>query len=345
MNNKGIYFAGNFLSNTFGTTAISEVLAEEFSNRDWLIVKASTYAGRLRRMVDFLITAWRKRNIYILASVEVYSEFAFIWAEFLCWLLRILNKPYILNLHGGKLPEFMHDSKKRVLRLIQSAVAVTTPSKYILESFYPIRNDISYIPNGITVSAYTHNFRPSVQPKLVWLRAFHEIYAPSLAVQVLENIIDDFPPASLTMIGPDKKDGSYQQALALIHKHELEDRVTLTGAIPKADVGRYLSRGDIFLNTTNYESFGVSTLEAAACGLCIVTTNVGELSYMWEDGNDALLVPPNDPEAMAAAVRRILTEPGLAAHLSAKARKKAENYDWSVIIPQWEALFDKILQS
>jgi glycosyltransferase involved in cell wall biosynthesis len=84
-------------------------------------------------------------------------------------------------------------------------------------------------------------------------------------------------------------------------------------------------------------------LEAAASGSCIVSTNVGELPYIWEDGKEVLLVVPDDPKAMSAAIRRILTEPGLAEWLSINARKKAEQYDWSVILPQWEKLFKKVI--
>jgi glycosyltransferase involved in cell wall biosynthesis len=103
-----------------------------------------------------------------------------------------------------------------------------------------------------------------------------------------------------------------------------------------------LSEGDIFLNTTNHESFGVSVMEAAACGLCIVSTNVGELSLLWQDGHDSLLVQPDDHEAMASAVRGILCEPKLAERLSRNARAKAEQFDWSKILPQWEALLQEV---
>jgi len=57
-----------------------------------------------------------------------------------------------------------------------------------------------------------------------------------------------------------------------------------------------------------------------------------------EHEHDALLVPPDDPEAMAAAVRRLLTEAGLADRISRNARKKVEQFDWSIILPQWETL-------
>ena len=75
-----------------------------------------------------------------------------------------------------------------------------------------------------------------------------------------------------------------------------------------------------------------------ACGLCVVSTNVGGIPYLLEHEYDSLLVPPNDPTAMADAIRRIVTEPGLASHLSQNARQKVEQFDWSKVLPQWEEL-------
>lgn len=86
-------------------------------------------------------------------------------------------------------------------------------------------------------------------------------------------------------------------------------------------------------------------MEAMACGLCVVSTNVGGIPYLLEHETDALLVPPNDPEAMAAAVRRILTEPGLAKRLSRNARAKAKQFDWDAILPQWEELLMTVARS
>jgi glycosyltransferase involved in cell wall biosynthesis len=83
------------------------------------------------------------------------------------------------------------------------------------------------------------------------------------------------------------------------------------------------------------DNMPVSVLEAMACGLCVISTNVGGIPYLLEHEHDAMLVPPNDPEAMAAAVRRLLHEPELSARLSANARAKAAQCDWSVVLPQW----------
>ena len=95
---------------------------------------------------------------------------------------------------------------------------------------------------------------------------------------------------------------------------------------------------DVFLNTTNIDNTPVSVLEAMACGLCVVSTNVGGIPYLLADGKDSLLVEPAKEEAMADAVRTVLGEPGLAGGLSRAARAKTESLDWMTILPQWEAM-------
>jgi glycosyltransferase involved in cell wall biosynthesis len=103
-------------------------------------------------------------------------------------------------------------------------------------------------------------------------------------------------------------------------------------------VADWLNRSDIFLNTADIDNTPLSVLEAMASGMCIVSTNVGGIPYLLEHETDALLVPPGDEAAMAAAVRRILTEPGLAERLSRNAYQKAKQFDWSIILPQWDKL-------
>lgn len=340
---KAIFLAGNFLSASTGVRGISEELELYFSQKGWEVYTASKHLNRFHRVFDLLWTAFNHRKQFQTAIIEVYSDKAFIWAEILSSFLRMLGKTYILALHGGKLPEFAKKNTNRFRRLIITASAVTTPSKYLMENFYSICPAIHHIPNGIDLASYPFSPTKKLQPNLIWLRAFHNIYSPKTAVETLKRVKVTYPDATLTMIGPDKGDGTFEEVNNIIHELGLEKAVKLTGPVSKNEVGKYLSEGFIYLNTTNYESFGVSTLEAAACGLCIVTTNVGELPYMWQHGVDAFLVPPNNPDAMAEAVIHILAGPELAQRLSTNARKKAEQFDWSKIIPQWESLIGGLI--
>jgi glycosyltransferase involved in cell wall biosynthesis len=140
------------------------------------------------------------------------------------------------------------------------------------------------------------------------------------------------------MVGPDTQDGTLQLTVKLADDLSVSQHLRMLGPIPKANVPECLAEADIFLNTADIDNAPVTIVEAMACGLCIISTSVGGIPYLLRDGHDALLVPPNDPEAMAAAVRRILKEPGLAKILSRNARRKAEEFSWSNILPQWEEL-------
>ena len=329
-----VLLIGNFLSGANGTRGVCEELAARLTGDGWPVMTSSTKPARLARLCDMLGAVVRRRREYDVAHVDVFSGPAFFWGETVCAALRFCGKPYALTLHGGNLPTFASRRAGRVRRLLQSARTVTTPSPYLCEQMKLYRHDLQLLPNAIELSSYPFRVRGSVRPALVWLRAFHEIYNPMLAVEVLRQL----PEAKLTMVGPDKGDGTRQHVEETARGWQVE----LAGKVAKADVPHWLNRGDIFLNTSEIDNAQVSVLEAMACGLCVVSTNVGGLPYLLRDGEDALLVPPRDPAAMAAAVRRLLREPALAERLSRNGRAKAEAHDWGKVLPAWEALFTSL---
>lgn len=333
-----ILMVGNYLSRTGFNPTAYEFLPERLQALGWGVIVTSHKLARLPRVMDMVSVTWSKRHMYSLAQVDVYSGPAFLWAELVCGVLRLVRKPYILTLHGGRLPTFALRWPRRVRRLLHSAVVVVVPSHYLLERMQPYRPDLRLLPNPIDISLYAFEPRRNPRPRLVWLRAFHRIYNPTLAPKVVARLTQEFPDVHLTMVGPDKGDGSFQETQRLAAQLGVDGRITSPGGVPKAAVPEWIGRGDIFLNTTNVDNTPVSVMEAMACGLCIVSTDVGGIPYLLEHERDALLVPAGDADAMASAVRRVLTEPGLAERLSRNARRKAEQYDWSAVLPQWEEL-------
>jgi glycosyltransferase involved in cell wall biosynthesis len=342
---RSVLLVGNFLSATVGTRGVCEDLSNQLHLSGWNVVTTSNRKQRLPRLSDMLATCWRQRRHYDVAQVDVYSGPAFLWAEAVCWLLQHIGKPYVLTLHGGNLPSFARRWPRRVRRLLHSAGAVTTPSNYLLKQLRMYRADLLLLPNPVDLAAYDFKLRQQPRPHLVWLRAFHQIYNPSLAPQVLSRLVADIPDVQLTMVGPDKGDGSLQRTLEEAARLNVTNRMNLPGGVTKPEVPRVLNTGDIFLNTTNFDNTPVSVLEAMACGLCVVSTNVGGIPYLLEDGFDALLVPPDDPQAMADAVCRILTEPGIGGQLSLNAHTKAEQFDWAIVLPQWEDLLVGVIKA
>jgi glycosyltransferase involved in cell wall biosynthesis len=333
-----VLMVGNFLSGGNGTRFVCEELAARLVSQDWNVITVSSQRKPVTRLVDMLRTAWVERSRYAVAQVDIYSGRAFIWAEAVTGMLRCLGKPYIATLHGGNLPAFAAACRRRIARVLGAAAAVTTPSAYLAESLRTYRSDMIVLPNGIDLSAYPFRHRLAPRPRLVWLRAFHSVYNPAMAVHTLAMLAPEFPDCELLMIGPDKHDGSLQFARAEAERLGVTSRVQFHAPIPKKDVPDWLNQGDIFLNTSSIDNTPVSVLEAMASGCCIVSTDVGGVPFLLSHKHDALLTPSGNPQAMAAAVASILLNRKLGVRLSASARASAERFDWQLILPRWDSL-------
>lgn len=339
-----VLIVGNFLSGQNRTRGVCEDLALHMRQAGWSVVTTSSKPTRAARLADMLFSVWHKRDDYDVAQVDVYSGLAFRWAETVCSLLRKIGRPYVLTLHGGALPQFAAKEKKRVRRLLCSAAAVTVPSEYLRARMIPYRNDLTLLPNALTLSDYQTTRSRALRPRLVWLRSFHDVYNPSMAVRVLAHLKEEFPEVRLSMAGADKQDGSLERAIATARSCNVGDRLELCGLLSKPSVPGFLAQADIFLNTSSVDNTPVSVLEAMASGLCVVSTEVGGIPYLLSSGRDALLVAPNDDVAMAAAVRMLLTNPDLVNRLQVASKAKVRTFDWSTILPQWQNLLMSVAQ-
>jgi glycosyltransferase involved in cell wall biosynthesis len=339
-----LLLVGNFLSRAGGSRHVCEDLSERLARAGWNVRTASNKRPKLPRMLDMAGAVWAGRRRDEVVHVDVFSGEAFLWAAVVVGLLRSLRKRHVLTLRGGSLPTFSARWPSFVRRVLAGAHAVTVPSGFLLREMRPYRGDLIFLPNPLDLGSYPYALRRSAEPRMIWLRAFHELYNPSLGPRVLSLVSREFPKATLTMIGPDRGDGSLARTRETSVRLGVADRVRIIEGIPKSEVGRNLAEADIFLNTTNADNAPVSVLEAMACGLCVVSTNVGGMPDYLDDQKEGLLVPPENPEAMASAVLQILKNPELAARLSRGGRRRAEGMDWSVVLPEWENLFELALQ-
>ena len=128
---KAVLLVGNFLSQTSGNYNVCEDLADRLRLAGWLVATTSDKPRRLQRLTDMLHTIWRQRHNYRVAQVDVFSGWAFAWAEAAGALLHRLGQPFVLTLHGGNLPAFARRHPQRVRRLLQAAAAVTVPSRHL----------------------------------------------------------------------------------------------------------------------------------------------------------------------------------------------------------------------
>lgn len=300
-------------------------------------VCASTHTAPLARASDMAATLVRQRRRFEVVLLHVYSGRAFLWSASTALLAGLLRKRLVLWLHGGNLPTFYRHHRQIVFFVFRHADVIVAPSPYLATAFqadFPVR----ILPYDLPVGVYPFRQRNETRPSFLWLRAFNAGYNPSMAPEVLETVVQDYSKARLVMCGPDTGDGSLQATQRRCQQLGVAECVEFPGLVTKERIRELGAECDIFLNTTNYDNTPVSVIEAMAMGMCVVSTCVGGIPYLIEDEQDGLLVPPNDPAAMATACLRLLRQPDLAQHLSANARKKAESFDWTSAAPQWQTL-------
>lgn len=336
-----LLMVGNFLSRANHPPTMGEALQAQLEPMGFPIRTTSGVMNKALRLFDMLRSILLWRRDFQLVVTEIFSGPAFLWAEATTYLLGWLGKPVVLWLHGGNLPAFARANPGRVRRLLSAGARVVAPSGYLRHHLGEYRGDIEVLPNGLDLSGYRFRLREGVAPNLVWLRSFHPIYRPEMALEVVRLLREDYPAVRLSMYGPDK-DGTQDFLRQRAGQQGLEEQVSFPGRVPKAEVPDAIQSGDVFLNTTDVDNTPVSVIEAMACGACVVSTSVGGIPFLLEHEEDALLVPAGDAEAMAASVRRLVEDPDLAARLSRKAREKAETFDWSRVLPRWEALLGEL---
>ena len=323
-----------------------ETLAGLLAGQGHRIRTTSHKPARLPRLLDTLASIFRWRNEVDLVIHQVFSGMAFGVTDAASVLCEILNLRQLFVLHGGALPQFASRHPRWAGRVLQRADAIVTPSAYLARVFGPLAKtpeDIRVIPNILAIEEYPFRLRSSLRPRLLWMRTFHDVYHPKLAIRVLAELRESHPGAMLTMAGQEKGLGARMDRLT--GELGLGDHVHFPGYLGLEEKRREFDRHDIFLNTSRIDNMPVSVLEAGAFGLPVVATRVGGIPDLLEHERTGLLVPDGDVGAMAAAVRRLLVDPALARRLSAAGRALAEQSGWEMIMPQWEALIEEVINA
>jgi glycosyltransferase involved in cell wall biosynthesis len=324
-----VLFVGNFLSAQTGTKSVSETIINSLSIENYNCLKCSHVKNQFLRLLDFI---WQSlTRSYDLVHIDTYSGLSFISTEFVSFISKFRGKKIILTLHGGNLPVFYEANKSRVHIVFKRANYIQTPSLSLQQFFLSHGIKINYLPNPIDFKNFTYNREKIISKSLLWVRAFTNIYNPELAIMTLFELRKTHANATLTMIGPDK--GTLFKIENLINSLGLNSVVYIIGPVNNKLLYKYYQTHEVFLNTTSIESFGVAVVEAASCGIPIVSTPVGELPLLWKDEKNILFA--SDPKSFVAQILRLFSSEDLKLKLSENARARIEEFDLIKIIKDW----------
>ena len=127
----------------------------------------------------------------------------------------------------------------------------------------------------------------------------------------------------------DKKEKDMTVVPPLVWKHGLQRFVEYIPRLSTEELRRLYNSAQIVVSPSLYEGFGLPAAEAMACGAAVIATTAGAFPEFIEDGRTGILVPPGDPDALAAAIRSLLADPDRCARMGAAASEHIRtNYTW-----------------
>jgi len=316
----------------------AEYLIELLSQKGIEVVWASKYPQRIKRAQDIIKTIIRHKDAK-LGIIMVYSFGAFLYADIASYLMHRFHIPIVFWLHGGALPEFVEKHKKWVKRVLNRGKILIAPSFYLATYFRRYGYEVEVIRNIIHIEDYPYHTENNISPKLLWMRTFHPIYNPKMALYAHREVLKVFPEAFLTMAGVDR--GIMKDMIKLSKELGISDKVSFPGFLDKEKKYEYFKSHFIYLHTNFIDNTPVSVIEALAGGLIVIATDVGGIPYLLKHKYNALLVKPDDYKKMADYVIGIIKGKIDLKGIRTKGRELAMEFDAKNVIEQWLSLLNQ----
>lgn len=260
--------------------------------------------------------------------------------------------PYITTLHGTDITLVGRDQTYApvVAFSINQADAITAVSQNLKEETFrkfPIEKEIQVIPNFVDTSRFyqtnKEHFKKMLAPQgeriLAHVSNFRKVKRVDDVIRVFEQVRKKIP-SKLLMIG----DGPERPAAEeLCRSLNICSDIRFLGKQEQMD--EILSITDLFILPSQYESFGLSALEAMACGVPVISTNAGGLPEINIQGKTGFLSEIGHIDDMAQNAVYILSDDAILAQFKEEALKQAQKFEKSGIIPLYEKLYEDVVNA
>lgn len=253
---------------------------------------------------------------------------------------RLLGKPVVMNYRSGEAPDHLKRSwiARTTLRSVDRNVV---PSSFLRDVFAAFDIPAEIIPNIVDQELFRFRNRQPLRPRILSTRNFEPLYNVACTLRAFKRVQDRYPDATLTLVGSGSQDEPLRHLAAELDLYN----VRFVGRVQPAEIHRYYADADIYLQTPDIDNMPSSVLEAFSSGCPVVATKAGGVPAILTDGEHGLLVPCGDSDRAAAAIRRLIEEPGLAARIANAARESCEQYRWSTVRVLWVSLYRRMLQT
>jgi glycosyltransferase involved in cell wall biosynthesis len=268
------------------------------------------------------------------------------------WLISKIRKiPYVAHLHldvgpSGRFGFLLPLYKKLLLgNILHGASRVIVPTKdyvdLIKQKYVIPEEKIVIIPSGVDISKFKQSaIKHSGSHKLLFVGRLSIQKNIPLLIKSFKKVVDNGnDKITLDIVG----NGEEKDAIVkLIKKEGLEGKITLHGSLNGEKLYQMYADSDIFILTSQAESFGIVLLEAMASGLPIITSDIPGIRNVVENGKTGLLVSPTE-EDFTKAIELLINNNKLRMELISNGLKESKKYNWSKIAATFEDIYREVL--
>ena len=297
------------------------------------------------RLLAYLGHLWagigRSQLLHVMANSGWSWHLFAVPAIWVAWCRRV---PVVINYRGGGAADFLARSQAQVRFSMRRSAALIVPSGFLVDVFKRFGLPAEVVPNILDLARFKPaqaGARPAgATRQVIVARHLERIYDNATAIRAFALLRQQWPDARLTIAGSGPEAGPLQ---ALAAELGLTDAVRFTGTLDRAGMAALYASADVCINPSLTDNSPNSVLEAMAAGVPVVSTNVGGVPYIVQDGHNGLLVPPADPQALAAALTRLLQDPALWLRLSASGQVDVQRFGWPQVSARLLAVYRRAL--
>jgi len=287
----------------------------------------------------FLPALWRGLDGADLVHLVTNSWWAFhLYATPTVRLARARSVPVVLNYRGGEAELFLAHHGRWALPTLRAATQIAVPSGFLAEVFGRHGLDATVVPNIVDLSRFTPGL-PVAEPVVLVARNLEALYGIDTAIRAVALLHRRGVAARLIVAG-EGPEAAHLQRLA--EGEGIADFIRFTGRVDNRAMAALYAEARIALNPSRADNLPISILEAWASGVPVVSTRVGGVPYLVDDGATGLLCPVDDVEAMADAVARLHGDAALHGRLREAGLGESQQYAWPAVRTRLLSLYGRL---
>ena len=231
----------------------------------------------------------------------------------------------------------------RYMNKLDERIAVSSAARHFVSTYFP--GDYRIIPNGVDVEFYANakpfpEFRDG-KTNILFVGRLEPRKGAMYLLEAYAKVKRAFPNTRLVICNGGPQLGKMRR---FIHDRGLQD-VFFAGRVDDIDKARFYKTADIFCApSTGQESFGIVLLEAMAAGCAVVASDIHGYKRVVQRNQSGLLVEPRDPDALAAALERLIRDPELRQRLGEAGARRAPEFDWTHVTAELVNVYQGVIQ-